>query len=223
MILSEETSDYDLSIALGKFFKDYSDINSLKHLGSWDEARTLLKQYGFRTNGYKAKRNVDRFLCFKEHYFDRWNANLPPNAIATLANAGKGYGPKFARALYAYWKGEQNVLPLDGQALKALHALDLYKYDKTGGRAREDIESKLKVEIPLIDFHELLRFMGQTGGRDPEHFNSGIKVIIGWNAWRLLCSSKRAEITEDWISKHLVTDASIAQQLWDFFREISDQ
>jgi hypothetical protein len=103
--------------------------------------------------------------------------------------------------------------------LKALHAKGYYERDKNGSVARVDIESKLKdvADIFLIDFHELLRFRGQTGGRPPEHFTKAdIKVVIGWNAWRLLCSSKRAEITEDWIYTHLVTDESITRELWGF-------
>lgn len=224
MILSEETADYDLSIALGKFFSDHPDMDSLKRLGSWDEARSLLKRYGFRTGGYRAKRNVDRFFCLKEHYFNRWNATFPPSAIDTLQISGNGYGPKFTRALRAYWKGERTVLPLDGKALMALHAAGLYEGDRTGGKARGDIESKLKTEIPLIDFHELLRFWGQTGGRDPGHFDSNdIRVIIGWNAWRLLCSNEREQITQDWewIHSCLVNDEGIAKELWYFFRKIA--
>lgn len=91
-------------------------------------------------------------------------------------------------------------------------------------QVREDIEIKLKAEVPLLDFHELLRFIGQTGGRDPEHFTKeDHNVVIGWNAWRLLCSTKRQQFTREWVRQYLVKDESMAQQLWDFFREISDQ
>ena len=101
----------------------------------------------------------------------------------------------------------------------------MYAHNGNIGRVRTDIEHKLSGEkiISLINFHELLCFKGQTNGREPEHFNNNdIKVGIGWNAWRLLCSQKRAEVIDDWIYEHLIRDESIAKKIRHFFRDVTD-
>jgi hypothetical protein len=131
----------------------------------------------------------------------------------------RGYGPKFTRALRAYHLGDRNVLPLDGKGFNALIGVGLYAHNARIDQVRTDIENKLSGEksIALIDFHELLRFRGQTGGRTCKHFNNNdIKVIVGWNAWRLLCSLECGKVTQNWIYEHLVRDKSIAQKLWNF-------
>lgn len=130
------------------------------------------------------------------------------------------------KLLQAYCFGNNNVIPLDTPALSALRDPLFPVYcNFSANEIPRDIEDKLRGEpgVSLIDFHEMLRFIGQTGGRDPKHFNSDdINVVIGWNAWRLLCSQKRAEITEDWIYKHLIRNEKIAKKLWDFFLEITE-
>mgnify|MGYP001097426880 CR=1 FL=1 len=221
MILSQRIDDRSLSVSLGKLFSAHPTIESLRDLITWNDAKDLLVRCGFKVDG-PAAYNVDRFWALLRLYFDEWSGTIESNYIETL-KVKRGYGPKFTRTLSAYHLGDRTVLPLDGKGFDALRKVGLYARDANINRVRTDIERKLSGEmsISLIDFHELLRFRGQTSGRDPKHFN---RVIIGWNAWRLLCSLKRAEITRDWkwIYEHLVRDESIAQELWHFFREVAD-
>ncbi len=233
MILSERTDDYKLSRALSRLFRKYPDFKDLRDLSSKQQIieRILAgaDKGGCGFGGYNKPNgggNDDRLWTFLNHYFGHWNLRITEQNIMSLEEVGQepsGFGPKFVRTLLAYCPldgseiADTNVLPLDGKALDALHTKGFYKHDKNGDTAREDIESKLKSEIPLIDFHELLRFDGQTCKLGP----GGVrKIIIGWNAWRLLCSSKRVAITgEDWIYEHLVKDKSIAKKLWLFLSE----
>jgi len=87
---------------------------------------------------------------------------------------------------------------------------------------RRDIEDKLSGErdIPLIDFHEMLRFIEQYTGKSKREQEN---IVIGWNAWRLLCSSKREQITRDWtwIYDRLIKDEDIAKQLWQFYHKVA--
>lgn len=225
MILSQRIDDHSLSISLGKLFSVHPAMESLRDVITWNDAKDLLKGYGFMVDG-PAAYNVDRFWALLRLYFDEWSGTIESNYIDTL-KVKRGYGPKSTRTLSAYHLGDRNVLPLDRKAFDALREVGLYAHNSNIDRVRRDIEHKLSGEksISLINFHELLRFIGQTGGRDPKHFNNNdIKVVIGWNAWRLLCSLERAQITEDWkwIYEHLVRDEGIAQELWHFFREVAD-
>ncbi len=219
MILSQEIADYDLSIALGKLFWDYPDMNRIRNLDSWDGARGVLRDYGFKVDG-PPKLNVDRFWGFKELYFGEWNQTITPSNIEALSTK-RGYGPKMTRTLYAYVSGDPNVLPLDGKAFKALTRRGLY-VNVNINVARADMEAKLAgtKDVVLIDFHEMLRFDEQSRG---ENENGERRIIVGWNAWRLLCSMEREGITEDWqwIYEHLVKDKDIAQELWRFYGRIS--
>jgi hypothetical protein len=134
----------------------------------------------------------------------------------------------FVKLLQAYYFDNNNVIPLDTPALNVLRDPLFPGYSNiSDNQIRKDIEGKLRGEsgVSLIDFHEMLRFIGQTGGRDPKHFNSDdINVVVGWNAWRLLCSLEREEITKDWkwIYNHLVKNEGLAKDLWLFYRNVLD-
>lgn len=222
MILSQRTDDYSLSVSLGKLFSAHPTLESLRGLTTWNAAKDLLRRHGFKVDG-PAEYNVHRFWALLRLCSGKWCGTIESDFVDTL-KVERGYGPKFIRTLCAYHLGDRNILPLDGKGFDALRKAGLYAQDATINQVRTDIEHKLIGEnsIALIDFHELLRFRAQTGGRTPEHFNNNdMKVIIGWNAWRLLCSLERMKITEDWIHEHLVKDNSIAKKLWDFFREIT--
>lgn len=243
MILSERSNDYNLSKALGKLFQRYPDFGGLRSLSKQQIIERILASRakgGCGFGGYNKPNgggNDDRLYSFINLYFNAWGENITERNISDLKNLppGSGFGPKFVRTLLAYCPLDRNepadkdVLPLDNPAFAALNDCLRERGQQYNNveDARKDIENKLGDEksISLIDFHELLRFRGQTGGRSPDYFNKNdIKVIIGWNAWRLLCSLERAEITEDWkwIYEHLVKDKSIAQQLGFFFRQIAD-
>lgn len=164
---------------------------------------------------------MDRFWSLLELCpVEKWSS-LASDYLEAL-EAKRGYGPKFVMALRAYHLGDPNVLPLDGTGFETLIRLGLYAHDANINKVRIDIEEKLGGEtgIKLIDFHELLRFGAQYGGAEDDAAKR--KTIIGWNAWRLLCSVERARITEAWIYEHLVKDKSIAQELWSFFRRVED-
>lgn len=222
MILSQRTDDHSLSVSLGKLFSAHPAIGSLRGLITWNDAKDLLRGYGFKVDG-PAEYNVDRFWAFLRLYFNEWSGVIGADYIDTL-KVKRGYGPKFTRTLSAYHLGDRNVLPLDGKAFDALRKVGLYAHANNNDidRVRTDIEHKLNDEksIRLIDFHELLRFKGQTDGKE-----AGSKeledIIVGWNAWRLLCSSCRESITEQWIHANLITGSKeLAKELWDFCGEV---
>ena len=79
---------------------------------------------------------------------------------------------------------------------------------------------KFKIrEILRLEFQTNLR--GQTDGK-PINGTEYENIIVGWNAWRLLCSNKRREITEDWICARLITGREdLARTLWHFFKEMT--
>jgi hypothetical protein len=210
-------------MSLGKFFRDYHGMNGLKGLSTWDDAKALLKKYGFQVDG-PAEYNADRFWALVSLYFGKWNETIKPENIESLGGK-RGYGPTSVRKLYVYAWGNRDALPLDGKAFNDLKSHGLYANVSSIDKVRVDVETKLSGErsVSLIDFHEMLRFRGQTGGRGPNHLSeSDYKVVKGWNAWRLLCSTERERITRDWrwIYEHLVKDKDIAKELWDFYEEI---
>jgi len=215
MILSQRIGDYRLSASLGDLFSDYPTLESLCYLTTWKAVKDLLRRYGFQVDG-PAAYNVDRLWTLLRYYCGNWSRIIGPDYIDTLG-VERGYGPKLTRTLHSYHLGDRNVFPLDGKGFYALTKVGLYSHDAGINGVRTDVENKLSGEksIYLIDFHELLRFRGQTDGKEAGSRQLE-EVIVGWNAWRVLCSLERAKITEDWICMHLIKDKSIAQKIWQF-------
>jgi len=215
MILSQRTNDYSLLVSLGKLFSAHPTLESLRGLTTWNAAKDLLRRHGFKVDG-PAEYNVHRFWALLRLCSGKWCGTIESDYVDTL-KVERGYGPKFTRTLHAYHLGDRNVFPLDGKGFYALTKIGLYPHDANINQVRADIENKLRGEksIALIDFHELLRCKGQTDGKEAGSRQLE-EVIVGWNAWRVLCSLERAKMTEDWIYKHLIKDKSIAQKLWQF-------
>jgi len=188
MILSDRTWDCSLLMSLGKLFSDCPNMNSFKDLGNWNDAKDLLKKYGFEVDE-PTESYVDRFWCLVRLYFDKWNQTINDDNIETLnAERGHGYTQKFMRTLYAYVLGRQNFLPLDAESFKVLENVGLYDHDSNIDAVRADVENKLSGEQGiLIDLHEMLRFLGETSGKS---VRERTKIVVGWNACRLLCSNK---------------------------------
>jgi hypothetical protein len=163
-----------------------------------------------------------RLWSLLECYFGPWRETVTEPNIMTLYDKRGFGGGRFVRALQAYCCGNRDVMPLDERAFDALRDPLFPVYcDSTDEEIRNDIENKFCGEssVPLIDFHESLRFFEQD--RRAKTKQAKKDIIIGWNAWRLLCSPERTKITEDWIYEHLVRDRYIAHDLWDFFLEIT--
>lgn len=222
MGLSQRTSDYNLSVALARLFQAHPDMSGFKKLSNLGETKTFLKGYGFQVDG-PAAYNVDRFFGFIELYFSKWGGIITPGNVATLSTR-RGYGPKNMRVLDAYLWGYQHAFPLDGPAFRALCNCGLCEYVDSIDKVREDIESKLCDEknTSLVDFHEMLRFVEQASGKNSTERK---KVIIGWHAWRLLCSRNRGNLTGDWrwIHANLITGSEqLAKELYHFFRKITN-
>jgi hypothetical protein len=240
MILSERSNDHNLSKALGRLFQRYPDFGALQFLSRQQIVERILSgesKGGCGFGGYNKPNgggSDDRMTTFLSRYFEDWKMIITEQHICDLEKPKPtGFDSKFIRTLLAYCpldgngSAGRNVLPLDNPAFTALNDCLRergYQY-RNEEDAREDIENKLGDEkgISLIDFHELLRFRGQTGGRDAEHLNSSdSKVIIGWNTWRLLCSNKRGNLTEAWISNHLITGSrDLAKELWRFYNKVA--
>ena len=241
MVLSERRDDYTLSTSLWRFFQKYPSFESLRSLSKQQIIEKILaKEHngGCGFGGYNKPHgggNDDRLTTFLNRHFGVWKRNITRQHIRDLLRPKPtGFGPKFIRTLLAYCpldrggSAERNVLPLDNPAFKALndHMCRIkggYKYTDLDD-ARGDIERKLRDEknISLISFHELLRFKGQTE-KNQDNERAINRVIIGWNAWRILCSKEREKITKDrkWIYKNLVNNDEIAEKLWSFVKKIT--
>jgi hypothetical protein len=237
MVLSERSNDLNLSKALGRLFLRYPDFRSLQSLSRQEIIQRILageNKGGCGFGGYNKPNgggSDDRMITFVSRYFNDWERRITEQHIWGLEQPKPtGFGPKFIRTLLAYCPldgngpANRNVLPLDDPAFKALNDCLRgrgYQY-RNKEDAREDIENKLSDEngIWLIDLHEMLRFEGQSSGKNKREQN---QIILGWNAWRLLCSTERDRITRDWkwIYEHLVKDKDIAKELWDFYQEIN--
>jgi hypothetical protein len=225
MILSGAKSDKRLATCLGKLFKRHPDFESLRNLNKQGVRELLGKEppgIGLGLQDPDAGGNGARLWSFLECYFGPWSQTMTESNIRTLYDKRGFGGGKFVRALQAYCCGNKDVLPLDQRAFDALCDPLFPGYcDSSDEEIRNDIESKLRGQskVWLIDFHELLRFVEQDSRAKSQQAKKDI--IIGWNAWRLLCSLERAKMTEDWIYKHLVRDSGITHDLWDFFRNIT--
>jgi len=118
MILSDRTWDYTLLMSLGKLFDECPNINSFKDLRSWNDAKDLLKKYGFQVDG-PGELNVDRVWYLITSYFGKWNQTISPENIETL-NTKCGYGPQSIRTLNTYVLGRPDFLPLNAEAFEVL-------------------------------------------------------------------------------------------------------
>ncbi len=225
MILSQAIDDHRLSVCLGELFRRHPNFQNLKGLHD-EQIRKLLGKSeeggcGFGFNDPYGSGNGGRLSKLVVLYFNEWKEAITEQNIRDLDGHGSGFGPKFVRSLQAYCFGNSNMLPLDTPAFKFLQQrCSLYTHCSID-YARNDIECKLCSEknISLIDFHEMLRFEGQTKNRGRQKLND---VVIGWNAWRLLCSNQRNKITEGWIREHLVKNDGMSKKLWDFYRKITE-
>ncbi len=222
MILSQGISDRRLAQRLAQLFKEYPSFESLRSLDRQGIRRLLgAKKAGGIGLGFPDPDGAGsgaRLLGLRNCYFGPWNETTTQENIEALSKE-RGFGPKMVRALQAYCFGNSAVFPLDGPAYKALCMLRMYRCGADLDEVREDVESKLRGEnLSLVDFHEMLRFIGQVAGKSQKGRND---IIIGWNAWRLLCSKRRDQITRTWIHEHLVQDEGIAKELWRFFQEVT--
>ncbi|MCK4245430.1 MAG: hypothetical protein KAX20_07385, partial [Candidatus Omnitrophica bacterium] len=229
-ILSERSDDLRLSAALGRLFRLYSNWGDLQ---GWSKQEIItgilgsVSRGGCGFGGYNKRHgggNDDRLHSFLNMYFSAWGQAMTEQSINDLEKLppGSGFGPKSVRTLRAYCFGDRRVLPLDRPAFRFLQQHCSLYTRCTIDQARSHIESMISSEegVSLIDFHELLRFRGQTegktvGGKELED------VIVGWNAWRLLCSDQRDKITKDWMYQNLVKNKDIANRLWDFYLTIA--
>jgi len=226
MILSGRKGDMSLGECLGQLFKRHPNFESLRNLGKHQIKQLLGKKedrgIGLGNTDPDGGGNGARLWSFLRCYFGPWQETVTPENIQALYQE-RGFRAKFVKTLEAYYLGKQDVLPLDGPAFRALRISGLYEYDSNIDEVREDIEDKLRSEsgVSLIDFHEMLRFIEQFSGKGERGRNN---IIIGWNAWRLLCSKERDKITKDWkwIHERLVKDESIARELWYFYRKVAD-
>ena len=222
MILSGLTLDKALTKSLSKLFKCYTDFQALRGLGRY-EIKQLLSESGVGLNDPDHGGNGGRLWSLLECYFGTWGETVTERNIQDLYQKKGFKGGKFARLLQAYCFGNNHVVPLDTPALNALRDPLFPGYCVySGEEIRKDIEDKLRDEpkVSLIDFHEMLRFLEQYTGKSSKEQDN---IIIGWNAWRLLCSSKRERITRDWtwIYDHLVQEKGIAEELWRFYHKIT--
>lgn len=226
MILSGGNSDKRLTICLGKLFRRHPDLGSLRNLNKAGVKQFLGKEppgIGLGLQSPDTGGNGARLWSFLQSYFGpSWKETITERNILSLRDRNGFKRGKFVRTLQAYCCGNRDVLPLDQRALEAIRGPLFPGYcDSSDEEIRNDIETTLRGEsgVSLIDCHELLRFVEQDSRAKTKQAKEDI--IIGWNAWRLLCSLERATITEDWIYKHLVRDSNIARDLWDFFAGIT--
>jgi endonuclease III len=220
MILSLSTSDKRLSVALGHLFKRYPSFESLRGIKK-EEAKHL---FGSLENGGiglgLVKNNAKRLIGFLKSYFEKWDKELTQENIRSLQKNKSQIGPKLIQTMIAYCLGNRNAFPLDNPAFKALCKLGLFEDKVKLNEARDHIIQQLSDidEAPLINFHEMLRFLWQANRKSEDY------VAIGWNAWRILCSSQRENIDAHWIHDNLITeDETLANQLWEFYSMLVEQ
>lgn len=221
MILSVRMADIRLTRGLGRLFSRYPDFHSFKRL-SKQQIKRILRDAGIVLNNPDRNGNGARLWGFIRLYFGPWQEKITQQNIQMLHSLRiRGYGDKVIRLLQGYCFGN-NVLPLDTPAFNCLREYGLYR-DSNIYNARVDIEKKLGElrGVSLVDFHELLRFRGQAGKTDSKILtDKQRKIIIGWNAWRLLSSVHREKLTRQWIRRNLVKSAELSTELLDYVRSI---
>jgi hypothetical protein len=216
MILSGGASDRRLSTCLGKVFKRYPNFESMRNLQK-HEIKLLLRECGFTYVDPDRGGNGGRLWSFLECYHGaRIEAITEADILGTLHQKNGFIAGHFVALVQAYCFGNNNVIPLDRPALSALRDPLFPAYcNFSDSQIRQDIEDKLRGEagVSLIDFHEMLRFIEQYTGKSRRKQDN---IVIGWNAWRLLCSNRCNEITADWtwIYNNLVKDERLAKELW---------
>lgn len=219
MILSGLVRDRPLTKSLARLFRGHPNFESLKGLGR-HEIRQLLSEIGIGLSNPDRSGNGGRLWSLCECYFDAWGEKITEDNIEDLYQK-RGFGDgKFVRALQAYCFGNRNVAPLDTPALRAIRDPVLPSYSKfSDDEIRRDIETKLRDEpaVSLVDFHEMLRFAEQCSGKSQKQVDD---VMVGWNGWRLLCSSRRDTISEDWLRDYLTKDREMAKKIWGFYNTL---
>lgn len=223
MILSQGTNDRKLSQSLGCFFGKYPNLNDLQNI-TRQELETVLAACGFTTKGYAGQYNVDRMWHLIETLGNQLNTSNLTAFVKKLPlqGYGHGYGEKMVRVLKAYVLGQQNLLPLDTPGFEVLKNEGLCS---SVNQCREQIERVLSTEsdITLIDFHEMLRFKGQTELKGIKRGSRRYDDIIkGWNAWRMICAKDDSKFNEDWIRKNLVKNKRLAKELWSLYSYLKD-
>ncbi len=222
MILSVRTSDLRLSLSLAKLFSRYPSFSSLQAL-SRPQLHRALKQAGFLLSSPYGSGNGGRLWSLLQLYFGPWEEELTEERVEELCSLRvRGFGPKVLRLLQAYCFGNPKVLPLDTPAFQALQDLGFYPNTPIH-QAREDLEEKLggMPGLALIDLHELLRFRGQAGRVHPQSLSERQKkILVGWNAWRLLTSAQRKRLSLLWVRQHLLRDPHLSAQLWQWVQSM---
>ena len=227
MILSGAVSDKRLSKCLGTLFRKHPDFGSFRNIEKFQIKQLLGAEEGGGIGlGYTDPDGVGngaRLWSFLSCYFGPWKEKITRENIKELYQE-RGFNFAFVRKIEAYYLGDTYVLPLDKPAFRALCNTPLYEDAYSSDEVRKDIENKLRgvKGVSLIDFHEMLRFIEQYTGKSKKKQDD---IVVGWNAWRLLCSRDRESITKDykWIHKNLIKESEeLAQELWHFFREIAD-
>lgn len=220
MTLSASTSDFRLTRALQKLFNHYQDFLSLKNLQK-DELKDALATNGIGWNDPNRSGNGGRLWSLLTLYFGPRSQEITePKILALKPLIARGFGSKMRKVLQAYCFGNKNVFPMDRAAFNALKDFGFYE-GWSKDKARDDVERKLPrfKSGTLIDFHEMLRFRKQVGQVQKGSPNTKQReVIMGWNGWRLLCSSHRGISKPEWIYRHLVQDKQMARELFNFVR-----
>jgi len=213
MILSGAMDDLRLTYSMNRFFEEYEDLRSLQGIRDQD-VESVLRRFGIGRNKTGNGLRLRSLLHIRP-----WSKPFEMKDVATL---GSGFGNKFRKVLLAYAFGNRNEFPLDNPAFYALQELGFYTHLKSGqiDDVRTDIERKIQRihEMALIDFHELLRFRKQAGritkGQTTRHQKD---VILGWNGWRVLCSSSKNLMTTNWIKRDLIKDPNFAAEFVERF------
>lgn len=222
MILSVRMADIRLTQAMAKLFVLYPDFHALQPL-SMAQLHSALRQATVVLNNPQHSGNGGRLWGFLQLYSGPWGEQITEAHInMLLACRVRGFGEKVVRLLQAYCFGNPRVLPLDTPAFHALQAYGLYRHEKIA-EARHDIEAKLRgmPAIALVDMHELLRFRGQAGRVQPHCLSAKQqRLIIGWNAWRVLISEHRNSRGYSWLRQWLVHDDVLATTFYDYVQTL---